>query len=225
MPVPKQIRGIETKQKLLECSSELFLEYGYYDTTIRLISKRANTNLGLFNYYFNGKIEIGATVYHTMRSAFDSLIAEYEPSFDDVDVFLFSSALELYLCLEYPNFGKFFVEISHEPYIYQRVINYIIRTFEQYSRGGAGENFARLAGISISSIKPSIVSYSLSSPDAISNEEYINYYLLQHLHFFGKDASLSEKYMKLFDKYHIALDKKMTPIFEPKDRSVSPPPL
>ncbi len=206
----------QTKNKLLECSRELFFQNGYRQTTTRLISNRANANLGLFNYYFNGKIEIGATIYYDIRNTFDSLIMQYEPSFNEVDLFLFSSALELYLCLIYPNFGKFFVEISQEPQIYKRTINFIIDTFEKYSTVNNDKNFAKLAGISISSIKPSIINYSLHNPNAIDNQEYIRYYLEQQLHFFGVKASEADKYLNIMDKYSIALDNRMTPIFVPR---------
>lgn len=206
----------QTKNKLLECSRELFFKNGYRQTTTRLISSRANANLGLFNYYFNGKIEIGATIYYDIRNTFDSLIMQYEPSFNEVDLFLFSSALELYLCLIYPNFGKFFVEISQEPQIYKRTINFIIDTFEKYSTVNNDKNFAKLAGISISSIKPSIINYSLHNPNAIDNQEYIRYYLEQQLHFFGAKASEADKYLNIMDKYLIALDNRMTPIFVPR---------
>lgn len=213
--MPIQPKGMETKQKLLECSRELFYENGYHDTTTRLISSRANANLGLFHYYFKGKIEIGATVYNDIRDTFDDLIVKYEPSFNEVDLFLFSSALELYLCLVYPSFGKFFVEITEEPQIHERTINFIIHTFEKYSHVSDSKNYARLAGISISAVKPSIVRYSLNNPGVIANEEYIHYYLQQQLHFFGMDESLSNKYLRLLSKYHIALDQRLTPIFEP----------
>ena len=50
-------KGEDTKNKILYAARDLFFEYGFYKTTARMISDKANTNLGLLNYYFKNKNE------------------------------------------------------------------------------------------------------------------------------------------------------------------------
>lgn len=211
-----QARGLKTRNHLLDCSRELFLENGYRQTTARMIANRADANLGLLHYYFNGKIEIGSLVYYDVRSRFDELVLKYETKFSEVDLFLFSSALELSLCLKYPNFGKFFVEITDEPQIHSRLVNFIIHTFETHARAAHDPDYARLAGLSISAMKPTIIRYALNNPGVITDDAYLRYYLVQQLHFLDMDPGLCVRYMERLANYHIALDEKMTPVFRPK---------
>jgi AcrR family transcriptional regulator len=45
----------DPKQRLLKAGEELFAEVGYHHATIRDISRRANVNIAMINYYFGGK--------------------------------------------------------------------------------------------------------------------------------------------------------------------------
>lgn len=40
-------KGEETKNRILFVARDLFYEYGFHKTTARMISEKANTNLGL----------------------------------------------------------------------------------------------------------------------------------------------------------------------------------
>lgn len=91
---------------------DLFYEYGFHKTTARMISEKANTNLGLLNYYFKNKNEMGLIIYSSIRDRFDELIAEYFPDMDELTLFLFSSTLELYLCITNEKYGNFFMNLS-----------------------------------------------------------------------------------------------------------------
>jgi len=96
-------KGEETKNRILFVARDLFYEYGFHKTTARMISEKANTNLGLLNYYFKNKNEMGLIIYSSIRDRFDELIAEYFPDMDELTLFLFSSTLELYLCITNEN--------------------------------------------------------------------------------------------------------------------------
>lgn len=89
-------KGEETKNRILFVARDLFYEYGFHKTTARMISEKANTNLGLLNYYFKNKNEMGLIIYSSIRDRFDELIAEYFPDMDELTLFLFSSTLELF---------------------------------------------------------------------------------------------------------------------------------
>lgn len=109
-------KGEETKNRILFVARDLFYEYGFHKTTARMISEKANTNLGLLNYYFKNKNEMGLIIYSSIRDRFDELIAEYFPDMDELTLFLFSSTLELYLCITNEKYGNFFHEfIGGEP--------------------------------------------------------------------------------------------------------------
>jgi AcrR family transcriptional regulator len=52
----------ETRQRLIEAASEIFIERGFKDAKIRDIVKRARTNLAAINYHFGGKQGLYAAV-------------------------------------------------------------------------------------------------------------------------------------------------------------------
>jgi len=207
-----QTKGQCTKEHIIKCSRELFYEHGYHDTTTRMISNQANTNLGLLNYYFTGKTEIGSTIYYDIRNTFDAMIMESVPDLSEVDLFLFSSAVELYLCLENYNFGRFFSEIVSEPSVHDRMLAHIINTFTKYAVYEGEKDYPYLAGLSVSAVKPALVQYALSLETKISNDTYINYYLQQQLHYFGMDTSLSTHYLNMLKGYYINIAMNFTPI-------------
>lgn len=46
---------METKERIIQSATGLFLEKGYERTSVREIAKRADINLALMNYYFRSK--------------------------------------------------------------------------------------------------------------------------------------------------------------------------
>ena len=108
-------KGQETKNKILRTARRLFFEKGYQATSCSAISEAAGTNLGLINYYFEGKGEIGMLIYTDIRAAFDKMTEGFEPELTGVSQFLFSCAVELYLCLYCEPFGRFYYELTSDP--------------------------------------------------------------------------------------------------------------
>ncbi len=53
--VPKQERGIETRNKILEAGKKLFSEKGFYKTNSKQIAKEAGVATGTFYIYFKDK--------------------------------------------------------------------------------------------------------------------------------------------------------------------------
>ena len=47
-----------TKEKIMRAAAEVFAEYGYTDTTNRMIAAQAGVNHALINYHFSGKREL-----------------------------------------------------------------------------------------------------------------------------------------------------------------------
>ncbi|MFZ7119604.1 MAG: TetR/AcrR family transcriptional regulator [Eubacteriaceae bacterium] len=57
-------KGIETKKNIYMTAKQLFYEYGYRKTTIRLIAKHANVPIGLITYHFKNKDNIVKDIYN-----------------------------------------------------------------------------------------------------------------------------------------------------------------
>jgi AcrR family transcriptional regulator len=56
--IPKQTRGIETKEKIVRAATKLFTEKGYYRTNALHIAVEADVAAGTFYSYFNNKKEV-----------------------------------------------------------------------------------------------------------------------------------------------------------------------
>jgi len=205
-------KGIETKKQIISASRKLFYEHGYNQTSSRMISSSAGTNLGLLNYYFDGKIELGKTIYYELRNEFNALIEKSEPSFNDFQMFFFSSLVELTLCLKNRNYGLFYFEIINEKSVHEVLIQFIHSKIIEYGHYD-DVNYPMLAAISITSVKPEIVRYALDTEKSLSISALSRYYLEEQLHYFGYAKSESALYLNTLKKYHIDVTSNLTPVF------------
>lgn len=205
-------KGLETKNKIIHSARALFYEKGYRSTSTREISEKAGTNLGLLKYYFKGKSEIGMIIYRDIRHAFDELTETNEPDLTGPDLFLFSSALELYLCLENEAFGRLYYELSFEPAFHQTVEAVIIDALMKYARQSNDSQYALLSCLSIMSIKPALVKHALDSRGEISTDTYVRYYLGQQLHVLGLPVSHTDTIIQILQHYYINVAARFTPI-------------
>lgn len=210
-------KGVETKRKILKVAQELFYEVGYLAATTRQISERAEANLGLMKYYFGSKLAIAQEVYIQIRAKFDALVDKGDLREDSPDMFLFSSALELYLCLESAEYGRFYYELSGEAKMRRAIEQRIADVLCKYSGDAAareGDHYIMLACISIAAIKPALVSYACGCPpeQRVKTEEYLRYYLRQQLHFLGEPDERAEFFVRLLRRYYIAAAKNFTPV-------------
>ena len=210
-------KGEETKNRILFVARDLFYEYGFHKTTARMISEKANTNLGLLNYYFKNKNEMGLIIYSSIRDRFDELIAEYFPDMDELMLFLFSSTLELYLCITNEKYGNFFHEfIGGEPKNRRFIQEHISDVFCRYSSEYAQTpEYTMLATISISAIKPAGVDYVLNHKGEIKTDTYLRYYLEQQLHFLGHNKSEADSYIEKVHQFYISVAPRFTPVMTP----------
>lgn len=58
MPIPELKQNIERRNKLMECSIDLFIEKGYFNTAIRDIIVRSGFGTGTFYNYFIDKEDV-----------------------------------------------------------------------------------------------------------------------------------------------------------------------
>ena len=188
----KNTKGTETKKRIIRCARKLFYQNGYSATSMRAISELADTNIGLMNYYFCGKAEIGMLIYTDIRQAFDDFIAEYEPGLNAVDTFLFSCAVELDLALE-----------NGELISIDFLMKYAVaRDSDQ----------ALLSCLGIMSIKPALVKAARSENNTLTTDAIIRYYLEQQLHVLGMSPEHAETIQGILKKYYYNLAEAFTPI-------------
>lgn len=205
-------KGSETKDSIIKVCRSLFYDHGYKSTTSRMIAGQAEVNLGLLDYYFNGKEEIAALIYFDVRDSFDELYLANEPQTTPLDLFFISSALELYLCLECPPYGRFFDEVILFPAIHQRLLQFNTTQIAKYNLASKDPDYPMLASLSIASIKPALVDHALHSGTPLTTTQYLTYYLDQQLHYFGLNQRITTKYLTLLTHYYLTTAPNFTPV-------------
>jgi AcrR family transcriptional regulator len=94
-----------TKDRILNAAEELYAEYGFADTSMRELTRRAEVNLAAVNYHFGSKeglfralVERRFTPINAERlERLDALEAQGDPSLEDVLEALVSPILDLRL--------------------------------------------------------------------------------------------------------------------------------
>jgi AcrR family transcriptional regulator len=78
--IPKQKRGIETKEKIIRAAMALFAEKGYHKTNALEIAARAKVATGTFYSYFNNKKEVLIEIVRTFyKITSEKVLLNYEP--------------------------------------------------------------------------------------------------------------------------------------------------
>jgi len=77
--IPKQTRGIESKEKIIKAATKLFTEKGYYQTNALQIAAAANVATGTFYSYFNNKKEVFAEIIERIfQNISDKVLLKFE---------------------------------------------------------------------------------------------------------------------------------------------------
>jgi AcrR family transcriptional regulator len=61
---PTRSDGIEARQRLLDCATQLFAEHGFTKTSTREIARLANVNISAISYYFGDKEKLFRAVFN-----------------------------------------------------------------------------------------------------------------------------------------------------------------
>jgi AcrR family transcriptional regulator len=78
--IPKQKRGIETKEKIIKAAMALFAETGYHKTNALEIAARAKVATGTFYSYFNNKKELLIEIVRQFyKRTSERVLLNYEP--------------------------------------------------------------------------------------------------------------------------------------------------
>lgn len=122
---------MNTKEKILNGAQKLFMQNGYTKTTLRMIAKEADVNLGLLPYYFDKKENMGIEIYSRYMTRFYEQI-DYK-SFDVQNSI--EHLLLTYLILQYhmnlePGLLKLYVELVREDVLKYSVESYSFKSLE-----------------------------------------------------------------------------------------------
>lgn len=208
-------KGEETKKRIITTARFLFYEQGYSETSLRQISEKAGTNIGLMNYYFENKAGIAMLIYSDIRSSFDGFLSKYEPELSREEFFILSSAIELYLALECKPFGNFYSALSSEPVFHKNISNIIMAIMERHDDVYPDKDLAKINCMGTMAIKPALVSRSSTEDFDIPHRIVIEYYMKMQLQMLGLDRESSDTYMQLMEKYYYNLAPGFTPIMTP----------
>ncbi len=211
----KYPKGIQTKNRIILTARRLFFEKGFQEVTIREIASESDVNLGLINYYFKGKAEIGMNVYNDIRNVFNETIARLVPGMSGVDYFLINSAVELLLSLKNEKYGKFYLLMSGNKFFKEEINSIIVDTLLKYSTQEDTKNSAILSSLSIMSTKPAIVEYALRNPGMMAIDIYLRYYLEAQLYQFGMATARAQEYIGILHQFHIDVGDSFVPVMVP----------
>lgn len=122
---------MNTRDRILDGAQQLFWKYGYTRTTLRMIAKEVDVNLGLLPYYFDKKENIGIEIYSRYMSKFYERIPYKEYNVQNSIEHL----LLTYLMLQYqmnlePGLLKLYVELVKEDVLKYSVESYTFKSLE-----------------------------------------------------------------------------------------------
>ena len=81
----KTLQSEETKRKILTAAADLFSEYGYAETTTRMVSEKAGVVLSSLNHYYGSKENLLEEVMDDMASM---VTARYQPIRENIEAYL-----------------------------------------------------------------------------------------------------------------------------------------
>jgi len=208
-------KGINTKQRIMTVSRHLFYEQGYKKVTIREISAASEVNLGLLNYYFNGKGDLGMTIYKQVRAELNEELHKCFPDRDSVDYYFLSSAIELMVCLHSRHYGDFYLQMSREPKFKKDINETIISTILRYSAQGDHSERAELSSLSTMATKPALVEHFYAHPGMIGEDAYLQYYMEMQFYQLRMSLDKSTELLSAIQSYYFNVGEDFVPVIAP----------
>lgn len=120
-----------TRERILDGAQKLFFENGYTKTTLRMIAKEVDVNLGLLPYYFEKKENMGIEIYSRYMSKFQEKV-QYKKFGVQTSI---EHMLITYLMLQYymnlePGLLKLYVELVKEDVLKYSIERYSFKSLE-----------------------------------------------------------------------------------------------
>ncbi len=122
---------MNTRDRILDGAQQLFWKHGYTKTTLRMIAREVDVNLGLLPYYFDKKENIGIEIYSRFMSKFHERIPykEYDVQNSIEHLLLTYLLLQYQMNLE-PGLLKLYVELVKEDVLKYSVESYTFKSLE-----------------------------------------------------------------------------------------------
>ena len=106
--------GLETKNRILEKSKELFYQIGYNDLSFNELCRAAAVNQGTIVYHFGGKFQIAQQIYAEMMASMQNQVKALFADEDDFPVVILCVLVYFDLFFKDPGFRRFCVQISQD---------------------------------------------------------------------------------------------------------------
>lgn len=122
---------MNTRDRILDGAQQLFWKHGYTKTTLRMIAREVDVNLGLLPYYFDKKENIGIEIYSRFMGKFYERIPykEYDVQNSIEHLLLTYLLLQYQMNLE-PGLLKLYVELVKEDVLKYSVESYTFKSLE-----------------------------------------------------------------------------------------------
>lgn len=111
--------GLETRNHIYNTAKKLFIEKGFSETTVRDIAENANVKVGMINYYFESKDELGCSIHKELT---DNLNQATEKLFH-LETALTPKAVMEYHIFSYMVYLEFFHRIPEAARLYSELCN------------------------------------------------------------------------------------------------------
>lgn len=122
---------MNTRDKILDGAQKLFWKHGYSKTTLRMIAKEVDVNLGLLPYYFEKKENMGIEIYSRYMTKFYERIRykEFHIQNSIEHILLTYLMLQYYLNKE-SGLLKLYVELVKEDVLKYSIEGYSFKSLE-----------------------------------------------------------------------------------------------
>jgi AcrR family transcriptional regulator len=107
-------KGMQTKNRILNCAKQLYYENGFEKTTIQHIADDAGSTLGSMTYHFSTKAEFIRTIFSDYSSAIVDAVTEAHAkskSFDFLKREVFCNYIYFRNIMDDPKIKAFYAEI------------------------------------------------------------------------------------------------------------------
>ncbi|MDR1439862.1 MAG: hypothetical protein LBJ10_07610, partial [Clostridiales bacterium] len=95
----------------------------------------------------------------------------------------------------------------------------IISALKKFIKRDVDGEYYLTTCVSISAIKPALVSWAHEGGGNVSHDFILRYYLEQYIHFLGDSPDLAGRVFEELKKYHINIAGNFTPVIVPLARS------
>lgn len=106
--------GLETKNRILEKSKELFYQIGYNDLSFNELCRTAAVNQGTIVYHFGGKLQIAQQIYAEMMASMQNQTKALFADEDDFSVVILCVLVYFDLFFKDSSLRRFCVQISQD---------------------------------------------------------------------------------------------------------------